>query len=196
MNLKLILSIFAGLIAIISFAPYFLDIIHKKTKPHAYTWLIWTITQGTALAGLWLGVGGWGFISLFIGTGLIFIIFLLSLKYGTRNITKGDTITLIAALIAILIWWQLHNPLLAILMVSLIDFLGYIPSFRKTYKNPWTETPIFWILSPLAYIVTILALDKYNLLTLTYLITVTVADITLLMICLIRRKSVKYTNSN
>lgn len=190
MNLKLILSILAGLIAIISFAPYFLDIIHKKTKPHAYTWLIWTITQGTALAGLWLGVGGWGFISLFIGTGLIFFIFLLSLKYGTHNITKSDTITLIAALIAILIWWQLHNPLLAVLMVSIIDFLGYIPSFKKTFKNPWTETPIFWILSPLSYIITILALDKYNFLTLTYLITVTIADATLLAICVLRRKVV------
>lgn len=196
MNLKLILSILAGLVAIISFAPYFLDIIHKKTKPHAYTWLIWTITQGTALTGLWLGVGGWGFISLFIGTGLIFIIFLLSLKYGTRNITKGDTITLIAALIAILIWWQLHNPFLAVLMVSIIDFLGYIPSFRKTFKNPWTETPIFWMLSPLSYIITILALDKYNFLTLAYLITVTIADTTLLAICLLRRKSVKRITFN
>ncbi len=188
MSIKLIFAILASLVGIVgAFLPYLRDIFLKKTKPHAYTWLIWTITQGTAVAGLWYGGGGWGALALFIGTVFLFIIFLLSLKYGTRNITKGDTIILIAALLAIVIWWQLHNPLLSVVMVSAIDFLGYLPSFRKTFKEPWTETPTSWAAFSLVNIFSILALNQYNFLTLTYLIMNTTANIMLLTICLARR---------
>lgn len=193
-NIKIFFAILAVAGVIGAFSAYFRDIFLKKTKPHAYTWLIWTITQGTALAGLWYGKGGWGALALASGTFLVFAVFLLSLKYGTRNITRGDTAILIAALLAIVAWWQLHQPLLAVAMASIIDFLGYLPSFRKTLEEPWTETPISWAVFSAANIFSIMALNQYNLLTLTYLITITVANTILLVICLTRRPMVPRPN--
>jgi len=188
-NIKLILAILATVVLIGgAFLPYLRDIFRGKTKPHAYTWLVWTITQGTAVAGLIKGKGGWGALTLIIGIVFCFLIFLLSLKYGTRNITKSDTVVLVAALSAIVAWWQLENPLLAIFMVSVIDVLGYIPTFRKTFEEPWTETAISWAVFSLVNILIIFALSEYNLLTLTYLVTITFANFTLLAICLIRRR--------
>lgn len=190
-SIKLILAIFASLVGIVgAFLPYLRDIFLKKTKPHAYTWLIWTITQGTAVAGLWYGKGDWGSLALSVGTVFVFIVFLLSLKYGTRNITKSDTVILIAALLAVVVWWQLHSPWLAVLMVSVIDVLGFLPSFRKTFEEPWTETATSWTAFSLANILSILALNEYNFLTLTYLIAITSAEIILLTICLVRRRVV------
>ncbi len=194
MSMKLIVAVLALVVAIIgAFLPYIRDIFLKKTKPHAYTWLIWTITQGTAVAGLWYGNGGWGILPLFIGTIFVFLVFLLSLKYGTRNITKGDTVVLIAALLAIVVWWQLQAPLLAVLMVSVIDVLGYLPSFRKTFKEPWTETVASWVVFSIANILNMLALSEYNFLTLSYLVAITVANLVLVTICLLRRRVVPYT---
>lgn len=188
-DIKLIFAILSGLVAIIgAFLPYLRDIFRKKTKPHAYTWLIWTITQGTAVAGLWYGHGGWGAVTLAIGTLFVFLVFLLSLKYGSRNITKSDTIVLIAALLAIVVWWQLHNPLLAVLMVSIIDVLGYVPSFRKSFQEPWTETLSSWVVFSVANILSMLALSEYNFLTTAYLMVITAANITLLTICVVRRR--------
>ena len=188
-NIKLILAILATVVIVGgAFLPYLRDIFRGKTKPHAYTWLVWTITQGTAVAGLIKGKGGWGALTLIIGIVFCLIIFLLSLKYGTRNITKSDTVILVAALSAIVVWWQLENPLLAIFMVSVIDVLGYIPTFRKTFEEPWTETAISWAVFSLVNILIIFALSEYNLLTLTYLVTITFANFTLLAICLIRRR--------
>jgi hypothetical protein len=190
-NIKLIFAILASLVGIFgAFLPYLRDIFLKKTKPHAYTWLIWTITQGTAVAGLWYGKGGWGTLALSVGTVFVFITFLLSLKYGTRNITKSDTVILIAALLAVVVWWQLHSPLLSVLMISVIDFFGYLPSFRKTFEEPWTETTTSWIVFSLANILTILALKEYNFLTLVYLITISSANIILFTISLLRRRVV------
>ncbi len=190
-SIKLILALLASLVGIVgAFLPYLRDIFLKKTKPHAYTWLIWTITQGTAVAGLWYGKGDWGALALSVGTVFVFIVFLLSLKYGTRNITKSDTVILIAALLAVVVWWQLHSPWLAVLMVSVIDVLGFLPSFRKTFEEPWTETATSWTAFSLANILSILALSEYNFLTLTYLIAITSAEIILLTICLVRRQLV------
>ena len=95
-NIKIIFSIIASLLVIFGgYVFYLKDIFSRKTKPHIYTWLIWTITQGVALLGLLYGKGGWGALALSISTILVFIIFLISFKYGTKNITKFDTIILI-----------------------------------------------------------------------------------------------------
>ncbi|MFA6198542.1 MAG: hypothetical protein WC734_05355 [Patescibacteria group bacterium] len=188
-NIKILFAILSVVIAVAgAFVPYFRDIFRGKTKPHAYTWLIWTITQGTAVAGLWYGRGGWGALALTIGTVLVFVVFLVSLKRGTRNITKSDTVILIAALLAIVVWWQLHNPLAAVIMVSIIDVIGYFPSFRKTYQEPWTETPLSWVTFAMANILSMLALSEYSFLTLTYLIAITIANIILFAISLARRR--------
>ena len=188
-DIKIIFAALATVIAVTgAFLPYLRDMFRRKAKPHAYTWLIWSITQGTAVAGLIYGEGGWGAVALIIGTAFCFLIFLLSFKYGTRNITKGDTVVLIAALSAIVVWWQLESPLLAVFMVSVIDVLGYIPSFRKTFEEPWTEPPIPWAVFSFSNVFTILALNEYNLLTLTYIVAITSANIALLTICLVRRR--------
>ncbi len=189
-DIKFALSVLASLVMIGAYIPYFRDIFQRKTKPHAYTWLIWTITMGTATAGLWYGGGGWGTLSMLVVTILVLAVFLLSLKFGTRNITRSDTVVLIAALLAILVWWKLSSPLLAVIMVSVIDGLGYIPSFRKTFEEPWTETPSSWAIFAVSNALTIISLGEYNFLTLIYMVTTIVANISIFSLCLLRRKFV------
>jgi len=190
MDLKLLFSIIATAIGVAAIFPYLRDTFSRRTKPHPYTWLIWGITQGTAVAGIWHGGGGWGVLSLTVGTILAIIIFLVSLKYGTRNITKSDTVVLIAAFLAIGVWWQLDQPLISVIMVSAIDVLGYIPSFRKSYHEPWSEYLVAWIAWCATGVFAILALGEYNLLTTTYLITITVANLLFLLFCVYRRQFV------
>jgi len=190
--LKFLFSLVAAFLLVVGGDfPYIRDIFRGRTKPHAYTWLIWTITQGVALLGLFYGKGGWGSWALLIGTLFVFFIFLLSLKYGTKNITKFDTVILIVALLAVVVWFQLDNPLLAVIMVSIIDFLGYVPSFRKAFQEPWTETVISWVMFFVANTFIIFSLAEYNPLTLTYMLTIEAANLTLIIICLARRRVVK-----
>jgi len=191
MDVKILFAIFSVAAGMAAFLPYLRDIFSRKTKPHAYTWFIWAITQGTATLGIYYGGGSWGGLELAIGTVFVVSIFLFSLRYGTKNITKTDTIILILALIAILFWWLLKKPLISVLMVSFIDILGYIPSFRKSYKDPWDETLISWILFSVSDIFSILALSKYNLLTASYLISIGIANICLFIFCFSRRYFVR-----
>lgn len=187
---KTIFAIIAALISVGVFINYVRSVLQKKTKPHAYTWLVWFITQATAVAGIWYGDGGWGAVALTVSTVFVGAVFLLSLRYGTRNITKSDTVVLISALLAIVVWWQLDNPVLAILMVSTIDVIGYIPSWRKSVVEPWSETLLSWSISPVGHFFAILAFTQYNFFTLTYPLSLMTANFVLVAICLIYRSKV------
>lgn len=179
-----------ALLSNVAFIPYVFDMLKRRTEPHAYTWLIWVITQGTAVVGVWYGGGGLGGLGLTLGVLLVAGIFIMSFKYGTKNITRSDTVTLIAALAGVLVWWQLHQPVLAVILVSVIDALGYIPTFRKSYAEPWSETINTWALFAIGNLLSILALDSHNFLTVPYIATIMVANFLLVIFLLIRRTKV------
>ncbi len=180
----------ATVISVISFYPYLRDIFRLKTKPHIYTWLIWTITQGIAVVGIYYGRGGIGALELTISTILVTLVLLFSFKYGTSNITKTDAFILIIALLAIVVWWQLNHPVAAVLMVTAIDILGFIPSLRKSFYDPWSETVITWVGFATGNSFAILALREYNVLTLSYIVSITTTNALLAIVCIVRRKSI------
>ncbi len=178
------------LLSNLAFLPYLRDIFRKRTQPHVYTWLIWVITQGTATAAMWYGGGGLAALGLTLGVLFVAFVFLLSFKYGTKNITRGDTITLIAAFAGILVWWGLGEPVISVLMMSAIDALGYIPTFRKSYEEPWSETIASWGIFAVGNIFAFAALDAVNFLTVPYIATIGTANALLTIFLLVRRRNV------
>ena len=191
MDIKFIIAIVAIIPTTLGYLPYLRDIFAKKTKPHLYTWLIWMITQGTATAALLHGGGKFGSLSLIVGLFFIFTTFLLSFKYGTKDITKKDTFILILAFLAIMVWWQLDNPIAAVLMISAIDGAGYIPTIRKSFRDPWSETILFWIIMSVVILLALVSNAEYNFLTVFYLLTLFLVNTALVLVCFFRRLSIK-----
>lgn len=194
MELNVIFLILSGLVSLFVFINYVYSIFYRGTEPHMYTWLIWFITQATAVAGMWYGGGGLGALAITFSTLSVFLIFLLSIKYGTKNITRSDTYILILALFAIVIWWVLGDPLISIIMVIAIDMFGYIPSWRKSAQEPWSETLISWSISPFGHIFAIAALSSYNFYTVAYPLSIILANYILVVICLYFRRKVTKPN--
>ncbi|MBT4120226.1 MAG: hypothetical protein HOG89_01775 [Candidatus Peribacter sp.] len=187
-DLNTIWAALSVLVGISTVTLYTKSIFSGDTKPHEFTWLIWAITQGTATAILWQAGGGKGAIYLTIGTVIVFAIFILLLFRGSRNITNSDVLVLALALLGFGIWWFLENPLLAVILMSSIDVSGYIPTFRKSYSLPDTETSAFWFAFGATNILSILALENYNALTLTYLVSIAAANISLGLFLIWRRQ--------
>jgi hypothetical protein len=170
---------------------YIVDVLRGKTRPHLFTWIIWSIAVGTVAAGVWYGGGGFGVLGPIAGFLTTLCVAVLSLKYGTKNITIHDTIALCTALGAILVWWQLQQPLLAVLMVTVIDLLGYIPTFRKSFHEPWSENVFIWSLWIFSTACYIASLAAYNPLTLAYpLITGIIANVFLILMLATRRRTI------
>lgn len=189
MDIKLIFAIISSLITIIGYGIYILDIFKKKTEPHLYTWLIWTILPIIGVLSQFKdnsGYGSWGLI-----TGCFFctIIFLLSFKYGTKNITKFDVFCLITSLFAIFIYLNIQNPIWSIITVSIIDFIGFLPTFRKAYLEPLSETPLTFGAMGTSHLLSLFALQNYTFTTIFYLAVLFFANLALSFMIFYKRKN-------
>jgi hypothetical protein len=153
-----IISLLTGL----AFIPYIKDVIQRKTEPHMYTWLIWTILQSIGSYAAFSAGGGYGSWPLIFGAFLCFVVFLLSINYGTKNVSKFDLYCLVAAIITLLSYLLLDNALLAVIMVSIIDFVGFLPTFRKGFEEPYTETVSTFMLSAFGNLTGLIALQNYS----------------------------------
>jgi len=187
-DFKTVCGVIAAIIGSACFVPYIRDIYKKITTPHMYTWLIWTILQGTVVIAMFSNNAGSGVYSLATGTLLCAFTCILSIKNGTKNITTFDTICLIGALVAIAVYIFLKDTLLSIILMSIIDFVGFLPTLRKMYIEPHSETLAMYGLFAFSGTFTLLALSEYSLITVLY--PVTLMAINIIATCVIwwRRK--------
>ena len=190
MDLKIALGIVGGLLIAGSFIPYIRDILKDDTKPHVYTWFIWSITHMIAALAIFEGNGG-SFAALSVASGgiLSFTVFVMSLKHGTKNITAFDTITLIIAILAVFMWWKLNHPEWAIITIVLVDLLGFLPTFRKTWLQPQSESLAAWTLYACGNIAAILAITTYSIMTSFYIVAMIAASTALIATIVFRMRS-------
>jgi len=187
LELKIILGTIAVIIALIGYVPYFRDIFLGKTKPHAYSWLVWGIITGIGFLGQILNKGGAGAWVTGITAIISFSIFFLALKNKEKNITLSDKLSLLGAFIAMLLWYLTSNPLGALILIILIDLFGFFPTIRKSYNKPNEETMITFFLNGLKFAIALFALESYSLITYLYPLYLTLANWTFVGMLIVRR---------
>ncbi len=188
MSIKLIVGIVGGLLALAGFLPYLRDIRRGTTKPHMFTWLIWRITQTVATGSMLQKGANFGAITFVVGTVFVWGIFFYTLTAKKENIKKYDWIALSMAIVSIVVWLGMKNPVGAIILASSIDGIGYIPTIRQSYQAPENETLSTWTTFIVADLCCIIALQEYNWGTLTYVSTLTVGNTIIASILYLRRK--------
>lgn len=172
-----------------AYLPYIYGIVRRHTRPHFFSWLIWSITT-TIIFMVQLseqsGPGGW---SIGVSGAVTALIALLSFLYQADNsITRTDWLFLIAALSSLPFWYFTHDPLLAVIILTSVDILGFGPTFRKVWSHPEEEQPGFFGLFMLQYILVVAALETWTLTTLLFPIAMVVACFGVVMLILTRRK--------
>ena len=189
MDYKTILGILAVIIGLVSYIPYFRDIFYGQTRPHIFSWLIWSLLEGTdffaqlsrgGAAGAWV-----------TGTTalLCLSVFIVSLSRGEKNITRTDKISFAGALLGLIFWLVTSNPLTAVILVSVTDFLGFVPTFRKSYYKPDQETTKLYSMSILKLTVSLFALGSFNPTTAIYPASLILTNAAFVTMTLIRRKT-------
>ena len=156
-----------------------------------YSWLIWTILQIVGVAAQIKDGAGYGAWALAIGAFFCFAIFLLSFKYGTKNISKFDLSCLIAAVGAVGIYLFIDNPVWATIVVALVDFVGFLPTFRKGFEEPFTETASTFVVSAIANGLSIIALQNYSVTTVLYIGNLFFTNSSFATMILVRRNILK-----
>lgn len=117
-----------------------------------------------------------------------FIITACSLKYGEKNITVSDWITLFLALTAIPLWLAIEDPLWSVILISLIEVLATYPTFRKSWHKPHQERALTFTLDGAKFCLSTIALEKFTLTTYLYPMAIVLTDVVLVGMLLFRRR--------
>lgn len=170
MELKIILGAIAALLALFSSAVYVRDIIRGNTKPHLYTWLIWSIVTVIAFLGQIVtgaGPGSWATgVSALVTISVTIYAFLSG--HNTKDITYFDKVCLILALVAILPWLLVKSILWSVILASFIDVIAFFPTMRKTWHAPKSESLGSMFIDATKHSLSIIALNSYSLTTWLY----------------------------
>lgn len=168
MEYKVIASAIGIAIGFISYVPYYRNVLLGKTKPHTFSWLVWTIIVGIIAVGQFSdggGVGAW--VTAFTELAIVGIL-LLSFWKGEKNITRLDWVSFGAALFAIVPWIVTKDPLISVVLATMIDTSAFIPTLRKTLVKPHEETISTFFLSGIKFVFSIIALQHYSVVTLLF----------------------------
>lgn len=174
--MKLTIAIIAAVLAIIGNVPYLIDVIKGRAKPHPYTWLVWTIVSCIVFFGQVAKGAGVGAIPTAASEIFTVIIFLFSLKYGFKGVTKTDTLFLSLAIIGLIPWVLTNDPTWSVIIAVVIDLIGFIPTLRKTWNFPKTETPLLYSMNVARHILMLFSLQAYNIATMLHSVAMIITN--------------------
>lgn len=190
--MKNLLAYLASVLAIAGNLPYIKDAFTKRVKPHPYTWLVWTIVSTIVVFGQIAEGAGIGALPALVALVFTVVIFLFSLQYGFRYVRKTDTYFLIAALLGLIPWLIFDNPTISVIIAVSIDLIAFVPTLRKTYRHPETETPLLYGSNVLRHVLTLFSLQAYNIATVLHSISMIITNSA--MVGLITRKNLQQKN--
>lgn len=194
MGLKTFLGIAATLMALVAYVPYFRNMLAGRTRPHAFTWLVWASLTAIAFAGQVVEGGGPGAWVTGFTAAVSFVIFGYALWQGRgtqRDIVLVDWLSLAGAALALVLWGVTDNPLTAVLLITVIDALAFVPTFRKSYRRPWEETAVTYSLSGLKFVIAIFALEQLTPTTWLYPASLVLMNGLFVGMLLVRRRQLQ-----
>lgn len=189
--MKELLGLIATAIAIVGFILYIRSVFHGKTKPHAFTWLVWAVLSGIAFAVQFVERAGPGSWATLVGTIGCLAILILALWKGTRQFTAFDWVCLFLALLGIALWVTTKVALTAAILVTLADAIGYIPTYIKGFAKPFEEHIALYAIGIIIPLFSIPAIEHFVLANWLYPASLIVTNVGFVTMILIRRRALR-----
>lgn len=190
MIIKELLGIFAIGLTFIAFYPYICSIKKGETKAHVFSWIIWssvTIVVFFAQLSDEGGAGAWP-----IGVSGLITLYVAFLAYKNKSdasIKPIDWGFLLLAFTSLPVWYATSDALLAVIILTSVDLLGFGPTFRKAYASPYEEALSFYTLITIRNIISIMALEHYSLTTVLFPLLTAFACALFISMVLLRRRA-------
>ena len=163
----LLFGLASGILSTFAYIPYVIDTAQGRTRPQRASWLIWSVLGSIAFVSqvyegattsLW-----------FAGvqvTGTI-IVFVLSIRVGKGcYLSKSDYLILLAAIAGLALWYFTETAAYALAITISISLLGGFATITKTYKDPYSETLLTWMVSLIASVCALLSVGKVDFIVL------------------------------
>ncbi len=188
MEHKEILGIIAVVCTVAGILGYLRSVLRGQSKPHTITWLIWLIVMSISFLGQLkegAGPGSWN-----TGFGVVMggSIFLLALRKGETSISKFDWCCLILSGLSLALYCFSTKVIHSMILVTFTDGIGYLPTIRKSFNDPFGEALVPWTLFSISWIFSLLAIQNYSLETVLYPGAILIMNLVLIAVVVVNRR--------
>lgn len=166
-----------------SFA-YIRDTLAGRTKPNRVSWLMWSLAPliGTG-AALSAQADWWVTIRTFLAGFLPLLVFIASFINSKSywKLTLFDIACGACSVLALIVWLLINSPELAILLAVIGDGFAILPTIKKAWKFPETETGLAYIGGFISTILIFPSVPVWNIENSAFQIYLLVANLLLLL---------------
>ena len=151
-------------VSILGGAAYIRDTLLGSTKPNRVTFLVWAIAPLTGAAASFSAGVTWAMLPVFISGFIPLLILITSFanKHAYWKLGAFDYVCGIFALLALLLWALTKDSDIAIVFAILSDAFAVLPTLRKAWKFPETETSIAYIAALFTALTSFSELSTYS----------------------------------
>jgi hypothetical protein len=148
----------SAILALVSPVTYIVSIVRGNAKPHRLTRFILLFVLGLNFVSIVAAHGNLG-AKLFAGITFAqaLVIFLMSLWRGMGGHNSFDWICFVIAFVGIAGWKLTGSAVTGVWFSVFADLSAYLPAFIKTWKQPDTETPWYYMTAALAALFSLVA---------------------------------------
>jgi hypothetical protein len=187
-KILLLLALTSNVIAYI----IYISILYKnKIKAHGLTYLVWAIILGLNFA---IQIAsGVGISSILLGLNFFgcCIVCIILWRKNLIHYDRLDWICFCLAIIAVILWLSTKTPIYSVVLSCIIDFLAFIPSFRKSFRFPWDDSPIVYWTSGAEYLLSIPSYSSFSVINLLYPACLIILDFGYSIFIAVRRHQLK-----
>jgi hypothetical protein len=156
---------FAVLANLMGGVVYLKDTLIGRAKPNRVTWLLWAIAPLIGFAAqIKAGVGLSSAMTFIVGFTplLVFISSFFNIK-SRWNLTAFDLVCGALSILGLILWIITNDPILAISFSILADGLAALPTIKKSFYHPESESEYAFLGGTISGAITTLALTRYDL---------------------------------
>lgn len=145
---------------------YIWNTLRGTTKPNRVSWSMWALAPliGTA-AALSAHADPWATTRIFLAGFLPLLVFIASFVNPKSywKLTTFDLVCGICSVLALVVWLGIDAPRLAILIAALGDGLASLPTIRKAWQHPETETGLTFVASLVAVLLVLPSIPVWTI---------------------------------
>jgi hypothetical protein len=194
--MQIILSSLAIIISLVAYAYYIWDIWKNNIKPHPLSWFVWTVLMGIGFYIQVISGGGWSSFVLGIASSVSLFIFLYGLYVGWKekaiqeSYTRLEWWSFVGAIFILIFYLFTQNGFVSVILISIVDALGFVPTYIKTWRAPHEEQVAIYGLSAIKFIFVAFSLEVFSFETAFYPIVLVFSNGLFVIFALFRRRMI------
>lgn len=178
MDYKSALGALSVAIGMIAYSIYLWKIVKDENiQPHPFSWFIWGGV--TTVAALTQGARGGGpatWVTALTAGVCVVIVILAVFKRAKWTSSVTDVASLVFGIAAVLFYAVTNHPTAAALCATLADVIGYDPTIRKGWLDPYTDSAISFALNSAKFVPALFAIREYSIATWLYPATLVIVN--------------------